>query len=417
MLNKVTQHINDGRKLFRKVSTFFLKPISRNIFISVVILGAALILVTYTKQPQIFTQFAATTPQGTSQSCNSVPFYCLVMGGSKQCNEPSVCVASQSAAFVATSSASQTIPNKLIIHFDFNSAVIKSNDQPALDQLAAILKQFPKDVVTITGYTDSIGSTGANQIVAAERAQAAANYLQSKVGSTSNNTNKYILGGCGAADPVAPNTNPDGSDNPAGRAQNRRAEITVNTNTKPCPGSYVLNSSGTGTGTGTGTGGSGNSAPVNVPGNLPPSNNDCGTFYRHYMNMTPGGVNYGDPTCTLIHQGPGGVISENRDLISSELTVLKPSEEKAWFFCILPNESGYNANAYLGASTSGQGAYGLVQMNPAGKGNGKYDVGNVVWTLQLSNGINYNDTVIGHSFRYWPSSYDSCIRSYGVTVN
>jgi photosystem I P700 chlorophyll a apoprotein A2 len=33
--------------------------------------------------------------------------------------------------------------------------------------------------------------------------------------------------GMGEADPVAPNENPDGSDNPEGRQKNRRVEITV----------------------------------------------------------------------------------------------------------------------------------------------------------------------------------------------
>jgi outer membrane protein OmpA-like peptidoglycan-associated protein len=33
--------------------------------------------------------------------------------------------------------------------------------------------------------------------------------------------------GWGKANPVAPNTNPDGSDNPDGRQKNRRVEITV----------------------------------------------------------------------------------------------------------------------------------------------------------------------------------------------
>jgi outer membrane protein OmpA-like peptidoglycan-associated protein len=33
--------------------------------------------------------------------------------------------------------------------------------------------------------------------------------------------------GLGETKPVAPNTNPDGSDNPHGRQQNRRVEITV----------------------------------------------------------------------------------------------------------------------------------------------------------------------------------------------
>ena len=33
--------------------------------------------------------------------------------------------------------------------------------------------------------------------------------------------------GWGKTRPIAPNTNPDGSDNPEGRAKNRRVEITI----------------------------------------------------------------------------------------------------------------------------------------------------------------------------------------------
>jgi outer membrane protein OmpA-like peptidoglycan-associated protein len=33
--------------------------------------------------------------------------------------------------------------------------------------------------------------------------------------------------GWGAAKPVAPNTDPDGSDDPGGRQKNRRVEITI----------------------------------------------------------------------------------------------------------------------------------------------------------------------------------------------
>jgi outer membrane protein OmpA-like peptidoglycan-associated protein len=33
--------------------------------------------------------------------------------------------------------------------------------------------------------------------------------------------------GFGAAHPVAPNTHPDGSDNPEGRQQNRRVELLI----------------------------------------------------------------------------------------------------------------------------------------------------------------------------------------------
>lgn len=154
-----------------------------------------------------------------------------------------------------------------------------------------------------------------------------------------------------------------------------------------------------------------------LPGNLPPNSNTCSGVYASYMSATPGHQNYGDPQCQLVKKDPNGNAIINKDEILSELQSLKPTEAMAWFVCVVPNESGYNANAYLGASTSGNGAYGLVQMNPTGKGNGKYDDGEVVWQLQLSNGINYNDDVISHTFSYWPTSYDPCIRSYGVTVN
>jgi hypothetical protein len=159
-----------------------------------------------------------------------------------------------------------------------------------------------------------------------------------------------------------------------------------------------------------------NNGGATIPGNLPPSTNNCSGIYSYYMSITPGHQNYGDPTCTLVKKDPNGVAIINKDAILTELKTLKSSEAMGWFTCVLPNESSYNANAYLRASTSGKGAYGLVQMNPTGGGNGKYDNGQVVWPLQLSNGINYNDKVIGHSFSYWPTSYDPCLRSNGVSV-
>lgn len=167
----------------------------------------------------------------------------------------------------------------------------------------------------------------------------------------------------------------------------------------------------------TGLSGASNNGSTTIPGNLPPSTDNCSGIYSYYMGITPGHQNYGDPTCTLIKKDPNGTAIINKDAILSELKTLKPSEAMGWFICVVPNESGYNANAYLGASTSGYGAYGLVQMNPTGKGNGQFDNGQVVWPLQLSNGINYNDKNIGHTFSYWPKSYDSCLNNYGVTVN
>jgi hypothetical protein len=150
--------------------------------------------------------------------------------------------------------------------------------------------------------------------------------------------------------------------------------------------------------------------------NLPPNSNTCSGMYAHYMSIEPSHKNYGDPNCQLVKKDSNGTPIFDKDAILKQLQQIKASEATAWFICVVPNESGYNANAYLRASTSGNGAYGLVQMNPTGKGNGQYDNGEVNWQNQLSNGINYNDKVIHHNFSYWPTSYDSCIRSNGVSV-
>jgi len=175
---------------------------------------------------------------------------------------------------------------------------------------------------------------------------------------------------------------------------------------------YAINQATTNVIGGTaGNGGGSNGA------NIPPSTNDCSGMYKAYMSIEPSHKNYGDPNCELVKKDPNGLQIFDKDKIMAQLKQIKPSEAKAWFFCIVPRESAYNANAYLRASTSGNGAYGLVQMNPTGKGNGPLDNGEVYWPKQLSNGINYNDTKIGHTFTYWPTSYDSCIRSYGVKVN
>jgi outer membrane protein OmpA-like peptidoglycan-associated protein len=40
---------------------------------------------------------------------------------------------------------------------------------------------------------------------------------------------QFTVAGFGASKPVAPNTNPDGSDNPKGRGKNRRVTIAIPT--------------------------------------------------------------------------------------------------------------------------------------------------------------------------------------------
>jgi len=92
-------------------------------------------------------------------------------------------------------------------------------DPPSFDQYS---RQNPL-CVTIEGHTDSIGSDAYNQRLSERRAAAVKQYLVSKgVGA-----DRLTTVGRGEKDPVAPNTTPDGKDNPEGRAMNRRAELKV----------------------------------------------------------------------------------------------------------------------------------------------------------------------------------------------
>jgi len=84
------------------------------------------------------------------------------------------------------------------------------------------VKYVPKgSTVHVTGYTDSVGTDAENFTLSQKRAAAVAAVVVSARPDLDVHTE-----GRGPQDPVAPNTEPDGSDNPEGRALNRRVELT-----------------------------------------------------------------------------------------------------------------------------------------------------------------------------------------------
>jgi OmpA-OmpF porin, OOP family len=91
-----------------------------------------------------------------------------------------------------------------------------------LDEAARILQDNPAVRVTIEGYTDSIGSEAYNQRLSERRANAVKRYLVTQ----GVEADRLETRGQGESNPVAPNTTPEGRDNPEGRAMNRRAELT-----------------------------------------------------------------------------------------------------------------------------------------------------------------------------------------------
>ena len=106
--------------------------------------------------------------------------------------------------------------------FDFGKSDIRPEAAATLKKLAEVLTNAKVPAAHVYGHTDSIGDDASNQTLSEERATAVVNELK-KDGVTTTLDSQ----GFGESKPVAPNTNSDGSDNPAGRQANRRVEIFI----------------------------------------------------------------------------------------------------------------------------------------------------------------------------------------------
>ena len=103
------------------------------------------------------------------------------------------------------------------ITFAFNSSDISADFYPVLDSVSKVLKEFDKTFVEVAGHTDDIGSESYNQGLSERRAASVAAYLRSRQIMSE----RIIIIGVGEARPVASNSTE------AGRAQNRRVELTI----------------------------------------------------------------------------------------------------------------------------------------------------------------------------------------------
>jgi outer membrane protein OmpA-like peptidoglycan-associated protein len=108
--------------------------------------------------------------------------------------------------------------------FDYDKASLKPAAEEALKKVSVVLSQFPESTVTVEGYTDAKGKKSVNMDLSRERATVVKNWLVKNGGVGSANISAK---GFGEDNPVAPNKNPDGSDDPIGRAKNRRVTIIV----------------------------------------------------------------------------------------------------------------------------------------------------------------------------------------------
>jgi outer membrane protein OmpA-like peptidoglycan-associated protein len=103
------------------------------------------------------------------------------------------------------------------ITFAFDSYKLKPEFDPVLDKLATTLVEYNKTVIQIAGHTDSVGSHAYNMKLSEQRADSVKSYLVSRGVPAA----RLDTVGAGPDHPIASN------DTEAGRAQNRRVEITI----------------------------------------------------------------------------------------------------------------------------------------------------------------------------------------------
>ena len=108
--------------------------------------------------------------------------------------------------------------------FEFGKANLTGEARAKVGSISEVLNSQAKGRrVSVEGHTDSIGSDAYNQKLSERRAENVASALESGgVGAE-----RVAAKGYGKRYPVAPNSNPDGTDNTAGRAKNRRVEVVI----------------------------------------------------------------------------------------------------------------------------------------------------------------------------------------------
>ena len=110
--------------------------------------------------------------------------------------------------------------------FAFDSDKLTPAAQAELQDTAKLIRDKAKGPVRVEGHTDSVGSQAYNLGLSERRARAVSDALNQLLGDR---PTQFSVKGFGASKPIAPNKNPDGSDNPKGRARNRRVTVAIPT--------------------------------------------------------------------------------------------------------------------------------------------------------------------------------------------
>lgn len=111
------------------------------------------------------------------------------------------------------------------ILFDTGKADLKAAAQSNINQLAAIMKNYPENVLTIKGYTDDTGAAMVNNPLSQQRAEA----VRSQIIAAGVPAGTVTAIGMGSANPVDPAKTKEA------HAKNRRVEIEITVDESKVP--------------------------------------------------------------------------------------------------------------------------------------------------------------------------------------
>ena len=113
--------------------------------------------------------------------------------------------------------------DRIILNMPSNVTFATDQDQvippfyPTLDSVAIVLRKFDRTLIDVDGHTDSVGNAAYNMDLSNRRANSVANHLASR----GVDPRRMSAMGYGLERPIASNATD------AGRAQNRRVEISI----------------------------------------------------------------------------------------------------------------------------------------------------------------------------------------------
>jgi outer membrane protein OmpA-like peptidoglycan-associated protein len=137
----------------------------------------------------------------------------LSVAAAERRSGPTASGANTGSASVANTGQAQ----EALAGFAFNVSTLPPNAQPAINELAARLKNNPEQKVVIEGHTDNTGDPNHNRSLALERAQA----VRSALARQGIDVRRITVVSLGEENPIASN------DTKEGRRENRRAQVII----------------------------------------------------------------------------------------------------------------------------------------------------------------------------------------------